>query len=102
MKSRLLLAAAGSAALAATAAAGPVKHAGTSADAAGVLLEQDRELSGLAFSTTGSALTGGDFLNFTDGAPVAVGTGPARTAPTPGSAVLAGSAGLVVARARRR
>lgn len=67
MKTRLLLAAAGLTALAASVSAGPVKHAGTSAGTASILHGQDRELTSLAFATTGFTLTGSDFLNFTDG-----------------------------------
>lgn len=68
MKTRLLIAAAGLAGIAATAVAGPVKHAATPAGTSTVLHGQDRELSSLAFATTAFTLTGGDFLNFTDGA----------------------------------
>ncbi len=67
MKTRLLLAAAGLTALAATVSAGPVKHAGTAAGTVSILHGQDRELMSLAFATTGFTLTGADFLNFTDG-----------------------------------
>lgn len=67
MKTRLLIAAAGLAAIAAGAAAGPVKHAATAAGTTSLLHGQDRELTSLAFATTGFTLTGADFLNFTDG-----------------------------------
>lgn len=68
MKSRILLAAAVLTAIGATAFAGPVKHAATSAGTVTVMHGNDRELVSLAFATTPFTLTGGDFLSFTNGA----------------------------------